>query len=150
MMEVNRSSLLAKLKKAVKPKKSVQAGSSSSVGATAPEIVSIVEALPVQAIGPEEARPEEVGRGEHEPSFGEAVALEVLAALHEEEEEEEEDVEVFSLQPHKRSKVSSELCGMEAGEFISTPSSRLYSPIPERLVTPPLSRLRLRSPQKGR
>ena len=93
---MNRSSLLAKLKKAVKPKKSVQAGSSSSIGATAPEIVSIVEALPVQAIGPEEARPEEVG-GECEPSSGEAVALKVLAALHEAEEEEEENAEAFSL-----------------------------------------------------
>ena len=102
-MEVNRGFLLAKLKKAVKPKKSVQIGSSSSVGAVAPGIASIVEALPVQAIGPEEARPEEVGGGEREPSSGEAMAIEVLAALHEEEEEEEEeDVEAFSLQPRKR------------------------------------------------
>ena len=127
-MEINRSALLAKLKKAVKPKKSVQAGSSSSIGAMAPEIASIAEALPIQAIGPEEARPEEAGEGEHEPSSREAVALEVLTALHEAEEEEEENAEAFSLQPRKRSKVPSELLGMEAGDFTLTPPSRLHSP----------------------
>ena len=103
----------------------------------APEIASIIEALPVQTVGPEEARPFEVSGTEQKPSSGEATALEVLAALREEEEEEKEDVEGFSLQPRKRQRVSSESFGMEAGGFtMASPSPHLLSPLQERLASP--------------
>ena len=81
-MEVNKSSLLAKITKMAKPKKSIRVGSVSSTGAMAHEIASVMEALLVQAVRPEEARRSEASGMGRELSLGETIALEVLVALY--------------------------------------------------------------------